>query len=220
MEISQKLLAWILDIIVLIVLVYMTFYIIIKVKAERHPTKATLEKIQKTEKNSLSQFKTISTSDRQSVEVPKVPLQSENPVLRSSISLSEKPLVATNTLTTDLPQLLEDKTNSDSQIRQALAVTLGKSWGGKNIRKETQTAISTLGELSSDRDPLVRQAAVVALGEIGTEKALPFLKKALRDFDSDVVKSASEAMEKFKRYRVSSKTTQPPLKKKIKTTQR
>jgi hypothetical protein len=222
MEIFQKLLVSILDILVLIVLAYMVFYIIIKVKAERHQTKATFRKIPKVEKNSSSQLKTIYTSDRQSVEVPNISPQSAISSLQPSISLPVKSFVESNspfTPTINIPQLLENKTNSDSQIRQSLAIALGKSLEGKNIRKEMQAAIATLGELSSDRDPSVRQAAVVALGEIGTQKALPFLKKALRDFDSDVVKSASEAMEKFKRYRVSSKATQPPLKKKIKSTQ-
>jgi HEAT repeat protein len=48
----------------------------------------------------------------------------------------------------------------------------------------------------------VRLAAVEALGKIKSDKVIPLLQKALRDPDSNVVKSANHALNQVKFYRI------------------
>ncbi|MCU0535751.1 MAG: HEAT repeat domain-containing protein [Hydrococcus sp. Prado102] len=105
----------------------------------------------------------------------------------------------------ELFELIDAKTHPDSQIRQSVAESLGKLVAEKRIKPQMQQTIAVLGQLCQDSDPKVRQAAAIALGESKSAKALPYLKRALRDFDSDVVKSASAAIAQFKNYPVAPK---------------
>ncbi len=101
-------------------------------------------------------------------------------------------------------QLRDYLAHPDSAIRVSVATQLGNQMAETPVRAETMPAIASLGRLSQDSDSLVRQSAVIALGKISSEKVIPFLKKALRDADSDVVKGASAAIDKYKGYRLRS----------------
>ena len=105
----------------------------------------------------------------------------------------------------DIPQLIGDQYDSNSDIRTQLASSLGKVGVSGSTSKEVNQAIVTLGKLCQDPDQKVRQAAVEALGNIKSVKVIPLLKLGLRDTDADVVKSASAAMDKFKGYRLKKK---------------
>jgi hypothetical protein len=63
---------------------------------------------------------------------------------------------------------------------------------------QLRTVVRALGVLVQDPDAQVRLAIVNALGEIRSSKALPYLKRALRDADGDVVKAASVALEPYR----------------------
>ncbi|NES84322.1 MAG: hypothetical protein F6K10_24545 [Moorea sp. SIO2B7] len=99
---------------------------------------------------------------------------------------------------TEIPQLGEYIYHPDSNIRASVASALGEIANNKGIRKETEQAIPILGKLSRDSEASVRQIAVEALGKIKSKKVIPLLQMALRDFDSDVVKLASNALTQFK----------------------
>ena len=71
---------------------------------------------------------------------------------------------------------------------------------GRPIDTETLQAVELLGELSLDLDATVRQAAVTAIGHIPSAEAIPYLERALRDSDSDVVGAASAAIARYKFY--------------------
>jgi chromosome segregation ATPase len=101
-----------------------------------------------------------------------------------------------------VPQLNQYLYDTESKIRALVADTLGEIAEGKNQGLVIEQVIYSLGKLSRDADPTVRQSAVTALGKISSVNVIPLLKVAQRDTDSDVVKNASSALEKFKSYRV------------------
>jgi ribosomal protein S16 len=102
-----------------------------------------------------------------------------------------------------IPLLISYIYYPDSHIRGLVASALGKIAAFQGVRVEVQRAIPILGKLSQDPESLVRQSAVTALGKIKSENVIPFLKVALRDSDSEVVKSASAAFDKLMFYRMS-----------------
>lgn len=106
---------------------------------------------------------------------------------------------------TAVPQLIQYLYEPDSKIRALVADNLGKIAEGKSQGPEIERIISSLGKLSRDIEPTVRQFAVDALGKISSGNVIPLLKMAQRDTDSDVVKAASAALEKFKGYRAPQK---------------
>ena len=65
-------------------------------------------------------------------------------------------------------------------------------------RKEAIRAVSQLGKLIKHNDADVRLAAITALQESGSIKAIPFLRQALRDPDNRIVAAASAALSRFK----------------------
>lgn len=87
-----------------------------------------------------------------------------------------------------------------AEIRECVAVALGKICAEKAVRLEIETAIGALEILASDPEISVRQQAIEALGKIKSEKIIPLLLKGLRDADRDVVQFASIAIQKFKSY--------------------
>ncbi|MDJ0706157.1 MAG: HEAT repeat domain-containing protein [Leptolyngbyaceae cyanobacterium MO_188.B28] len=97
--------------------------------------------------------------------------------------------------------------------RKQVATVLGQIVVG-NKRAPAQRSIPILGKLMQDPDPAVRQAAAEALGKMSSPKVIPLLKRALRDTDSDVVKTSSIALSKFKGAS-SSKTGQSKTRKKL-----
>jgi hypothetical protein len=177
-----------------------------KKSAKNLPTKPTFND-KKLSQKSVEASKTQNQTPSQALVKPIVELTKQN--------VTEKPIAPENSQAT-LAQLIANETHNDSQVRQAVASELGKILGGQQVRSETHKAIASLGKLSRDPDSSVRQAAVIALGEIASAKTLPYLKVALRDFDSDVVKSASVAIDRFKSYRVSGAIAKPSMKKKSK----
>ena len=113
-------------------------------------------------------------------------------------------ITASNSATA-VPQLIQYTYEPDSKIRALVATKLGEIAEGKSQGIEIERIVLSLGKLSRDIDPIVRQAAIDALGKIGSIKVIPLLKIAQRDTDSDVVKSASSALEQFKGYRTPKK---------------
>lgn len=99
-----------------------------------------------------------------------------------------------------LPQVLQFYRHRDRQVRESVATATGQLVKSKLVSAEIQRAIPVLGTLSRDSDPAVRQAAIQSLGQIRSEQVVPFLEKALRDSDRNVVKSASAAMNRYKFY--------------------
>jgi HEAT repeat protein len=104
---------------------------------------------------------------------------------------------------TAIPTLTEYANHPDNRIRELAASALGSIAAAQGIKAEIQRAIPLLGKLSRDSEPLVRQAAVEALGKIKSETVIPLLSLALRDCNSDVVKAASAAINNYKFYPMS-----------------
>lgn len=99
-----------------------------------------------------------------------------------------------------LPVVLGYAGHADSKIRRQVAVELGQVIATYGNRVETQRCIPTLARLSQDSNASVRQAAVQSLGNVPSVKVLPYLKRALRDSNLDVVRTASTAIARFKLY--------------------
>ena len=104
---------------------------------------------------------------------------------------------------TAIPTLTEYANHPDNRIRELAASALGSIAASQGIKAEIQRAIPLLGKLSRDSEPLVRQAAIEALGKIKSETVIPLLSLALRDCNSDVVKAASAAINNYKFYPMS-----------------
>jgi HEAT repeat protein len=224
MQPLQQFLTLIVDSLIFAIAIAVVFFAISKVRAERLQAKASSRTVRSAEKS----LKLRSQAHSQKLIIPetasqKPPSQVEESVasplsVQKKIQITEKPkqtleekLLAKGDFSQSLalPELIEYRTHPDSQIRKLVASALGNIASAKRIRSETQQAISGLGQLSRDTDPSVRQAAAIALGKIKSEKVIPYLKQALRDFDSDVVKSASEALSQFKGYPVNSQPKKP-----------
>ncbi|WP_017302950.1 HEAT repeat domain-containing protein [Spirulina subsalsa] len=102
----------------------------------------------------------------------------------------------------------------DSQVREQVAIALKTLTTGQPVRGEVKTAIALLGKLSTDSQASVRLAAIQALGGIKSPQVIPYLQKALQDSSSEVIKTASAAMQKFKFYPTSApvQVAKPALK--------
>jgi hypothetical protein len=122
------------------------------------------------------------------------PLGGFSPGLRSSLS----PL-----------QLIQQANHPDPEIRTQLTTELGQCLGSQTGSIASQM-IACLGKLSQDPIPQVRRLAIAALAQTQSSKVLPFLRRSLRDADSDVVKTASSAIAQFRNY---SKSAPPSFKK-------
>lgn len=83
-------------------------------------------------------------------------------------------------------------------MRQQVALALGQIASSCPLRSETERMISTLGQLSQDSSPLVREAAMTALGSIQSDQVLPYLQRGLNDAVADVKKAASLALQQVK----------------------
>lgn len=106
-------------------------------------------------------------------------------------------------------QLEQQAKRAETEGKVAIAIALGQIAAANSQSPALQKAIPALTKLSQDIKPVVRQAALEALGNIPSAKAVPVVKRALRDPDAKVVKAANQAMEKLKPFR---KTTQIPQK--------
>jgi uncharacterized membrane-anchored protein YhcB (DUF1043 family) len=87
--------------------------------------------------------------------------------------------------------------NPDASYRQQLTVAVSQFLQAQPNRV-TKHYIQPLVRLSQDSEVAVRVAAIAALGQLQSPKGLPALRRALRDADSDVIKAASQAIERFR----------------------
>jgi hypothetical protein len=67
-----------------------------------------------------------------------------------------------------------------------------------NNRRDLGRVLPALSKFTKDPDPTVRLAAVQVLKQVESIKAIPLLRQALRDINSDVVAAAHEALTRFK----------------------
>ncbi len=137
-------------------------------------------------------------------EIVASPVKASDTARKERQELGEKILVWGETgASIYISPLIDLVYNSDSYIRQKVALALGKITASKSSRAESDRVIPVLGKLTKDPAASVRQSAVEALGKIKSERVIPFLQNALRDSDGNVVKSASAALNQVKFYRVS-----------------
>ena len=105
-----------------------------------------------------------------------------------------------------IDQLSKQVAQADTEGRQAIAQALAHIVAANSQSPVLQRAIPPLTKLSQDVKPSVRQVAIEALGNIPSAKAVPVVKRALRDPDAKVIKIANQAMEKLKPF---AKSNQP-----------
>jgi HEAT repeats len=199
METFQQAFTFILKFLLFMLTSVVAVFVFLKARSERLQASSPTKTVGMTKKSLDSAFSSTQTKT-QSTAVEKKNLNAPIPI---TVGASEQ---------AELFELIDAKTHPDSQTRKSVAVSLGKLAAEQRAKPYMQKTIAVLGQLSQDSDPSVRQAATIALGETKSAKALPFLKRALRDFDSDVVKSASAAIAQFKSYPVTPKP-KPPAKK-------
>jgi hypothetical protein len=200
----QQSLTLILNLIVYLFLAFVVVFAIARASNERLQNKTLPKSPRNLRKSTTPKLERTLTKLKEATV-----LEKPQPTTFSPVAIAQK-TKETLDETLALPELLAYKTHPNSQIRQLVASGLGKMAREKQLRAEIQPAITVLGQLSQDTEPTVRQAAAIALGEIKSEKVLPFLKRALRDFDSDVVKSASAALNQFKSYPVKTQPKKKP----------
>jgi hypothetical protein len=99
-----------------------------------------------------------------------------------------------------IPQLRQQLYAPNEGVRTAVATALGQIAAHKPARFEIMQIIEYLGSLSKDPNATVRQAAIAALGQIKSEKVIPLLQQGLRDSNSAVVQTASDAIARYKAY--------------------
>ncbi|MGK7904641.1 MAG: HEAT repeat domain-containing protein [Hormoscilla sp.] len=99
--------------------------------------------------------------------------------------------------TKSIGQLTRYTNHQNADVRRLVASGLGKIAASNSMRTEIERLIPTLGKLSQDPKPEVRQAAVEALGMIKSDKVLPFLQRALKDAVGNVRKSANASIAKL-----------------------
>jgi type IV secretory pathway VirB10-like protein len=208
MQFFQQLLTLIVDLTIAAFIGLVVLFAIAKARSEKSSTQSPSTTVKA--KREPSPVKTQEPAP--AAEAPTATPQPSTPVAESPKKLLAEQLVAKgkSAQTTDLLESLAYKNHPDSEIRKLVAATLGKIAGTKKLGWQMQPTISVLGELSRDADASVRQSAAIALGKIGSQQAIPFLKRALRDTDPDVVKSASAAIGRFKN-RPAHAQSQKPL---------
>ena len=99
--------------------------------------------------------------------------------------------------TKSIGQLTRYTNHQNGDVRRLVASGLGKIAASNSMRAEIERLIPTLGKLSQDAKPEVRQAAVEALGMIKSVMVLPFLQRALKDPVGNVRKSANASIRKL-----------------------
>ncbi|MDJ1185410.1 HEAT repeat domain-containing protein [Roseofilum casamattae] len=97
-----------------------------------------------------------------------------------------------------LPQLLGYVRDPNPEIRSSVAVSLGRLAASCPLTAEIERMVSSVGQLSQDAHPQVRERAIAALGEIRSDRVFPYLQRALSDANPNVKKAASQALQKLK----------------------
>lgn len=95
-------------------------------------------------------------------------------------------------------KLMQYTTHADSIVRGNAAIALGQIARQNSVRSDVERSIPVLGKLTQDTDLKVRLYAVQALGEIRSEKVLPYLEKALQSPSGSVMKAANGAIQNLK----------------------
>jgi gas vesicle protein len=139
-------------------------------------------------------------------------------VINPKLDITEKILALGNSeKSANILQLKTYLYHSDSQIRSLVAIAMGNIAESGNIQRELQETIFSLEKLAKDPNNTVRYAAIEALGKIKSEKIIPLLQIALKDTDPEVVKCASQTLNRFKGYQITHpKTILKPRLQKIK----
>jgi len=99
--------------------------------------------------------------------------------------------------TTMIFQLRSYLQHDDADIRSQAAVAIAQIVSRTSPRQEVLATIPNLGGLIRDRVPAVRQAAVMALGEIRGQTAKIWLQQAIHDPDLKVSSAARQALARF-----------------------
>lgn len=102
-----------------------------------------------------------------------------------------------------IPQVQTYTYDEDDRIRAGVALAYGEMIAGKALRPNLEPAFTQLENLSRDRAPLVRKAAIQALGKIRSETVIPSLTRALQDSDLEIVAIASQILQNYKTYSAS-----------------
>jgi HEAT repeats/HEAT repeat len=99
-----------------------------------------------------------------------------------------------------IPQILGYANHPDASVREQVATGLGQIAAANAIHAYTPLVMPILEQLSRDRHLNTRYKAIVALGQIKSERVIPILTSALREPSSKLVKAASNALNKMKCY--------------------
>jgi len=102
-----------------------------------------------------------------------------------------------------IPQVQTYTYDEDDRIRAGVALAYGEMIAGKTLSPNLEPAFAQLENLSRDRAPLVRKAAIQALGKLRSETVIPFLTPALQDSDLEIVALASQILQNYKTYSAS-----------------
>ncbi|TVQ59658.1 MAG: hypothetical protein EA366_04565 [Spirulina sp. DLM2.Bin59] len=89
---------------------------------------------------------------------------------------------------------------SDPQSRLDVATYLGELAAAAPRRAASEPWLNHLACLSQDADPQVRQAAIVGLSQVKSDRVIPWLTQSLKDQDAGVVQTAAAALNHFKFY--------------------
>lgn len=97
------------------------------------------------------------------------------------------------------------------QARIAVATYLGQLAAAAPHRAAYQPWLNHLACLSQDADPQVRQAALVGLSQVKSDRVIPWLTQSLKDHDATVVQTATAALNQFKFYSPAKNRKNRPL---------
>ncbi|WP_019499641.1 HEAT repeat domain-containing protein [Pseudanabaena sp. PCC 6802] len=113
---------------------------------------------------------------------------------------------------TYIPQLLPYVNHPSPNVRADVAKALGQIAAIHNLHAYEPQVIPVLEQLSRDRHLEIRYQAIVALGHLKSDRAIPILTAALHDPSSKLVKAASSALARLKYYALPSapQTIKPP----------
>jgi hypothetical protein len=99
-----------------------------------------------------------------------------------------------------IPQLLQYTNHPSPSVREGVAKALGQIATARDIHTYLPQVISILDSLSHDRHLETRYQAIVTLGQIKSDRAIPTLTAALHNPCSKLAKAASAALERLKYY--------------------
>lgn len=113
-----------------------------------------------------------------------------------------------------LPELQRLSVFASSEVREAVAIAIGKVAAAHSDAPAIRQTVPLLGKLSQDPDPVVRLAALEGLGSISSSRVVPYVRRLLRDPDMKVMGAAKTLMDRFKYYRSTPSPSSQKKKKK------